>query len=60
MYDRDLERKIEVLINVGKELQDIYLNPTVLVKYDLDELNRKIEAIRNMGMNPSEVPLMVY
>jgi len=60
MYDRELEAKVEYLLSLGKELQDIYLNPTVLVKYDLDELNRKIEAIRNMGMNPSEVPLMVY
>lgn len=60
MYDKDLESKIEVLLNVGKEIKDIYLNPTVLVKYDLEELKNKIEAIKSTGMDPKEVPLMVY
>jgi len=60
MYDRELEAKVEYLLSLGKELQDIYFNPSVLVKYDLNNLKSKVDVIRGMGMDPKEVPLMVY
>ncbi len=60
MYDKELRRKMELLLSVGKETMDIYLNPNVLVKYNYAELERVISVIRANGMNPKEIPLMAY
>ena len=60
MYDKELRRKMELLLSVGKETMDIYLNPNVLVKYNYGELERVISVIRANGMNPKEIPLMAY
>lgn len=60
MYDNELEEKIEMLINSGKELIDLYLNPTVLVKYNKDQLKNRMSEIKNNGLDLKEVPLMAY
>ena len=60
MYDKELRRKIELLLNVGKEAMDIYLNPNVLVKYTCDQLERVVSVIAANGMDPKEIPLMAY
>ena len=60
MYDKELRRKIELLLNIGKEAMDIYLNPNVLVKYSCDQLERVISVIAANGMDPKEIPLMAY
>ena len=60
MYDEELESKMELLLNVGKEPLDIYLNPSVLAKYSYEELNNSIERIKANGMDPKEIPLMAY
>ncbi len=60
MYDAEIQDKVEALLGVGKEVLDIYLNPSVLTKYNYEELNRAIERIHALGMDPKEVPLMVY
>lgn len=60
MYDKDLKRKFDLLLGVGKEPMDIYLNPGVLVKYSLEQLERVISVIRANGMDPKEIPLMAY
>ena len=60
MYDEELTKKIELLLSVGKETLDIYLNPSVLVKYNYEELNDSIERIKENGMDPKEIPLMAY
>ena len=60
MYDKDLKRKFDLLLGVGKEPMDIYLNPGVLVKYSLEQLERVISVIRANGMDPKETPLMAY
>ena len=60
MYDKELRRKMELLLSVGKETMDIYLNPNVLVKYNYAELERVISVIRANGMHPKEIPLMAY
>lgn len=60
MYDKELQSKMELLLSVGKETLDIYLNPSVLAKYTFDELNKSIETMKSNGMNPKEIPLMAY
>ncbi len=60
MYDGELEEKIELLVNSGKELIDLYLNPTVLEKYTKDALKNRMNEIKNNGLDLKEVPLMAY
>ena len=60
MYDKELINKVQLLLSVGKEVLDIYLNPKVLVKYSMVEVQEVIDTIRNSGMDPKEVPLMAY
>lgn len=59
-FDKELEAKIELLTKVGKQPQDIYLNPNVLVKYNLEELNTAIKMLQESGLEPKNVPLMAY
>lgn len=60
LYDKELEVKIETLTKVGKQPQDIYLNPNVLIKYNLEELNTAIKMLQESGLEPKNVPLMAY
>lgn len=60
MYDKELVDKVKLLLSSGKEVLDIYLNPKVLVKYSLSELQKSIDTMKNSGMDPKEVPLMAY
>lgn len=60
LYDQDLRKKVELLLSVGKEAMDIYLNPGVLIKYSYDQLERVISIIAANGMDPKEIPLMAY
>ena len=60
MYDTELDEKVKRLIGVGKTAQDMYLNPSVLIKYNLVELNDAIEVLTNSGLDPKNVPLMAY
>lgn len=59
-YDKELEEKINKLIEVGKDTFDIYLNPNILIKYDANSLTNTIEKLRNSGLDPKKVPLMAY
>ncbi len=60
LYDDELQRKVELLLSVGKEALDIYLNPSVLTKYSLQGLNASIELLKGNGLDPKDVPLMAY
>ena len=60
MYDKELQSKIELLLSIGKESLDIYLNPSILVKYNYDELKNAISLLKGNGMDPKDVPLMAY
>lgn len=60
IYDKELGEKIDTLTKVGKQPQDIYLNPNVLVKYNLEELNTAIKMLQESGLEPKSVPLMAY
>lgn len=60
LYDNELEGKITRLVSVGKAPLDIYLNPNVLVKYDLAGLNNAINLLQINGLDPRKVPLMAY
>lgn len=60
MYDSELKAKIELLLSVGKDASDIYLNPNVLTKYNLQELSQIINMIKVSGMEAKTLPLMAY
>lgn len=59
-YDKELEEKINKLIEVGKDTFDIYLNPNILIKYNASTLTNIIDKLRNSGLDPKKVPLMAY
>ena len=60
MYDKELQDKVELLLSTGKESLDIYLNPSVLSKYNLQGLTASIELLKGNGLDPKDVPLMAY
>ncbi len=60
MADNELKDKINLLLDLGKEPIDVYLNPSVLEKYSKENLKEVIESLRNNGMDPKNVPLMAY
>ena len=60
LYDKELSEKVGVLLNIGKESIDIYLNPSILVKYTTEKLNNAIALLQSNGMDPKNVPLMAY
>ncbi|MDE5540163.1 MAG: hypothetical protein K2J20_06745 [Bacilli bacterium] len=60
LYDKELEAKVDRLLRIGKSALDIYLNPTVLTKYDYRGLDKAIIILQNSGLDPKKVPLMAY
>lgn len=60
MYDSELQKKVNMLLEIGKEPLDIYLNPSVLVKYSSEQLEKAISLLKGNGMDPKDVPLMAY
>ncbi len=60
LYDKEMKSKIDKLTSVGKLPQDIYLNPSVLTKYNLTELDSAIKTLEDSGLEPKNVPLMAY
>jgi hypothetical protein len=60
IYDSELGQKIDKLISVGKVPFDIYLNPNILVKYNLSELNNAINSLMESGLDPKKIPLMAF
>lgn len=60
MIDTELQEKINMLLSVGKEPIDIYLNPSMLEKFTVQKLESAIATLRSNGMDPKNVPLMAY
>lgn len=60
LYDKELEAKMDRLLRIGKSALDIYLNPTVLTKYDYKNLDKAIILLQDSGLDPKQVPLMAY
>lgn len=60
LYDNELVDKINRLKSIGKAPLDIYLNPNILLKYDLAGLNNAINLLQINGLDPRKVPLMAY
>lgn len=60
LTDKELISKIEKLFSLEKTTLDIYLNPSVLTKYNYDELVHAIELLAESGLDPKKVPLMAY
>ena len=60
LYDKEFVEKINRLVEIGKEPFDIYLNPNILVKYNINDLNNTITRLRNSGLDPKKVPLIAY
>lgn len=60
LYDAELIAKIEKIFSLGKTTIDIYLNPMVLKKYNLAQLEEAISNLEKNGLDPKLVPLMAY
>ena len=60
MLDKELKDKVTLLLSIGKDKLDLYLNPSVLIKYDLNTLKNVIARIKENQMDPKDVPLMAY
>lgn len=60
LYDKELEQKISRLIEIGKEPFDIYLNPNILIKYNVETLENTIDKLKSSGLDPKKVPLIAY
>lgn len=60
MLDKELKDKVTLLLSIGKDKLDLYLNPSVLIKYDLNTLKNVIAKIKENQMDPKDVPLMAY
>lgn len=60
LYDKELKQKIDMLLNIGKDPMDIYLNPNILIKYNLTELYNAITALKDSGLEPDKIPLMAF
>ncbi len=59
-YDKELEEKLNVLSKIGKKPNDIFLNCSILIKYNLNDLNNAIKILEESGLDPKVVPLMAY
>ncbi len=60
LYDSELQEKLDKLLAIGKEVEDICLMPSILVKYDLNGLTNTINVLQVSGLDPKKVPLMAY
>ena len=60
LYDKEVIKKVEKFFSLGKSAIDIYLNPNVLKKYNLEQLNQAISDFEKNGLDPKMVPLMAY
>lgn len=60
LSDPELDEKIARILEVGKTTDDIYFNPSVLKKYDLNGLNNAIKLLEENGLDPKKVPLMAF
>jgi len=60
LYDKEFDKKINKLIEIGKEPFDIYLNPSILIKYSIETLEDTINRLINSGLDPKKVPLIAY
>ena len=60
LYDKEFEAKVDILLRIGKSALDIYLNPSILTKYDYKGLDKAILILQSSGLDPKKVPLMAY
>lgn len=60
LSDSELDEKIAKILEVGKTTDDIYFNPSVLKKYDLNGLTNAIKLLEENGLDPKKVPLMAF
>lgn len=60
LYDKEFDKKVSRLIEIGKEPVDIYLYPNILMKYSIKELENVIDKLRSGGLDPKKVPLIAY
>ncbi len=60
LYDKEFTNKVNRLMEIGKEPFDIYLNPNVIKKYNMKDLDNTIDRLINSGFDPKQVPLLAY
>ena len=60
LYDKEFRSKVNKLLEIGKDVFDIYLNPSILVKYNKEDLDNTINRLIDSGLDPKQVPLIAY
>lgn len=60
LSDPELDEKINLILETGKTIDDIYFNPSVIKKYNYQGLKDAIELLKENGLEPKKVPLMAF
>ena len=60
LSDPELDEKISKILETGKTVDDIYFNPSVIKKYNLEGLTNAINLLNENGLDPKKVPLMAF
>ena len=60
LSDPELDEKINLILETGKTVDDIYFNPSVIKKYNYQGLKDAIELLKENGLEPKKVPLMAF
>lgn len=59
--DKELIGKYQFIIDkLGKEEEDIKLNPLILISYSLSDFEKLENVASRSGIDPKSIPLMVY
>ena len=61
LVDDELKEKLNYIINnLGKDIEDIKINPVILISYSIDDFKKLTEITTKTGIKPQDIPLMVY
>lgn len=61
LLDNEIEDKYNFIINnLGKEEEDIKINPLILISYTLSDFEKLESIASRSGVNAKDIPLMVY
>lgn len=61
LVDKELNDKLDFIINdLNKDIEDIKLNPLILISYSLSDFKKLVEITNKTGIDAKEIPLVVY
>lgn len=61
LVDTELKEKLDFIIkNLEKDIEDIRINPVILISYSIEDFTKLIDVTSKTGIKPQNIPLMVY